>query len=146
MGSDFRLLFASLDDEAVITTAEYAKLISTTPESVHTRNHRKELPPVSAISRRRGLLWRVGDVRAWIRGESTTAALIAGREGKADDTGKYAKAVGLNRNTAKAAVPLRTGRPRRVDHIPSAAPRGMRVPPEKQRQPGLGAVDAGRKA
>ena len=67
MDADFRVLFASLSEDALIDINEYGMLIKATATAIYTRKHRGELAPTSPLSRRRALLWRVGDVRAWMR-------------------------------------------------------------------------------
>lgn len=116
MGTDIRVLFAALPDDAVIDITEFASLIrAPSVKSMYSRNFRGELPPTATISGRRGLLWYAGVVRSWMRGEKSegaravaVAALDISIKGK---------------KTAALAAPRRYGRPRKL-HEGSASTTG----------------------
>lgn len=143
MGTDIRVLFAALPDDAVIDITEFASLIKApSVESMYSRNFRGELPPTATISCRRGLLWYAGVVRSWMRGEPSTqqvAAYGAGNDRHA--VGTQVEVISPDRGNA---TPRRSGRPRRIAHISNAALKEKPSLPDKLRNAGLSAVDSER--
>jgi predicted DNA-binding transcriptional regulator AlpA len=65
---DIRQHFSQVDDLCLLNAQEFAELIGLSMSSLYTMRSRtpESLPqPVSA--RRRKLVWRAGDIRAWLR-------------------------------------------------------------------------------
>jgi predicted DNA-binding transcriptional regulator AlpA len=65
---DTRKNFSQVDDLCLLNAQEFAELIGLSMSSLYTMRSRtpESLPqPVSA--RRRKLVWRAGDIRAWLR-------------------------------------------------------------------------------
>ena len=140
MGTDIRVLFAALPDDAVIDITEFAALIKApSVESMYSRNFRGELPPTATISGRRGLLWYAGVVRAWMRGEPSTQVAAYRTANDRHSADRQVEVMSPERGSAN---PRRSGRPRRIDHISNAALKGKRSLPDKLRNAGLGAVDS----
>jgi predicted DNA-binding transcriptional regulator AlpA len=64
---DFRIMFRSLDPDAVIDAEEFSQLLRINRQGIYHRLHKKELvAPV--IHRNRLVRWRVSDVRDFLRG------------------------------------------------------------------------------
>ena len=62
------------DDDDLLGTEELAAWLRTTPGGIHTRRSRGgDLPPAIRTSPRGPLLWRKGDVRAWLKAKTEAA-------------------------------------------------------------------------
>jgi hypothetical protein len=98
--SDFRINFARLAPQAIVTRAELAALLSTSVGAISQMGWRGELPPTAFQSKRRAV-WFAGEIRRWLddltdaRGESRESH---SRQGK-----------------MRITTPPRTGRPRNQD-------------------------------
>jgi hypothetical protein len=62
---DFRVSFAQMDPQAVISREELAALLSRTPEAVSLLAHRGRLPR-TAFPGERKACWFVQDIRNWL--------------------------------------------------------------------------------
>jgi len=63
--TDFRLAFARMAPQAVISRSELASLLSTTQGAVSQMAYRGELPATAFPNKRRAC-WFVSDVRRWL--------------------------------------------------------------------------------
>jgi predicted DNA-binding transcriptional regulator AlpA len=65
---DVRKHFSQVDDLCLLNTQEFAELIGLTMSSLYTmRSRTPECLPQPVAARRRKLVWRAGDIRAWLR-------------------------------------------------------------------------------
>ncbi len=65
MHTDFRVVFARMADQAIVTRDEFAELLSTTPAGLSQMNYRGELP-ATAFPEKRKACWFARDIRAWL--------------------------------------------------------------------------------
>lgn len=125
MSHDFRVTFKLLDDDALIDAPEFSELCKITVGALHTRNYRGELPPASPRSGRH-LRWRAGDVRTWMRGDSTIAVQVPStQEGIEAATSAMNVTAGVKGATT-SATPHRSGRPRTPHAGGSTSARGVK--------------------
>lgn len=76
--TDFRVVFARMADQAIVTRDELAELLGTTPAGLSQMNYRGELP-TTAFPEKRKACWFARDIRAWLdaaAGARTKAASI----------------------------------------------------------------------
>lgn len=62
---DFRVTFARMADQAIVTRAELAELLATTPGALSQMVYRGELP-ATAFPQKRRACWYARDIRAWL--------------------------------------------------------------------------------
>jgi hypothetical protein len=91
--SDFRVVFARMAEQAVISRAELGALLGKTPGAISQMKFLGELPP-TAFPGKKKACWFVRDIRDWLDQLATERPVPAGL---GEDTGP---------------VPRRTGRPR----------------------------------
>ena len=63
--TDFRVAFARMADQAIVTRDELAELLGTTPAGLSQMNYRGELP-TTAFPEKRKACWFARDIRAWL--------------------------------------------------------------------------------
>jgi hypothetical protein len=77
---DFRVTFARMADQAIVTRSEVAELLATTPGALSQMVYRGELP-ATAFPRKRRACWYVRDIRAWLdaaaAARNTVTSLLA---------------------------------------------------------------------
>lgn len=77
---DFRVTFARMADQAIVTRSEVAELLATTPGALSQMVYRGELP-ATAFPQKRRACWYVRDIRAWLdaaaAARTTVATLLA---------------------------------------------------------------------
>jgi len=65
---DTRKNFSQVDDLCLLSAQEFAELIGLSMSSLYTmRSRTPECLPQPISARRRKLVWRAGDIRAWLR-------------------------------------------------------------------------------
>lgn len=68
---DFRVTFARMADQAIVTRSEVAELLATTPGALSQMAYRGELP-ATAFPQKRRACWYVRDIRAWLDAAAAT--------------------------------------------------------------------------
>ena len=63
--TDFRVMFARMADQALVTRDELAELLCTTPAALSQMNYRGELPTTAFLEKRKAC-WFVRDIRLWL--------------------------------------------------------------------------------
>lgn len=84
--NDFRVTFARMADQAIVTRAEFAELLATTPGALSQMSYRGELP-ATAFPKKRRACWYARDIRAWLDAGPTTRPEL-GPQPNTADTGK----------------------------------------------------------
>lgn len=73
---DFRVTFARMADQAIVTRAELAELLATTPGALSQMVYRGELPP-TAFPQKRRACWYARDIRAWLDAAAAARTTVA---------------------------------------------------------------------
>jgi hypothetical protein len=63
--TDFRVTFGRLAEQAIVTRAELAELLATTPGALSQMAYRGELPATAFPGKRRAC-WYAKDIRVWL--------------------------------------------------------------------------------
>lgn len=125
MPHDFRVTFKLLDNDAFIDAPELAQLFKINVGALYTRHYRSELPPASPRSGRH-LRWRAGDVRAWMRGDSTFASQMPSTGERIEAATAATNVTARVKGTTTSATPRRSGRPRTPHTGASSSARGVK--------------------
>lgn len=73
---DFRVTFARMADQAIVTRAELAELLATTPGALSQMVYRGELP-ATAFPQKRRACWYARDIRAWLDAAAAARTTVA---------------------------------------------------------------------
>lgn len=73
---DFRVTFARMADQAIVTRAELAELLATTPGALSQMVYRGELP-ATAFPQKRRACWYARDIRAWLDAAAAARTSLA---------------------------------------------------------------------
>lgn len=65
MPNDFRVTFATIADQAIVTRTELAELLATTPAAISQMAFLGELPATAFPAKRRAC-WYARDIRRWL--------------------------------------------------------------------------------
>ena len=94
---DFRVTFARMADQAIVTRTELAELLATTPGALSQMVYRGELP-ATAFPHKRRACWYARDIRQWLDAAAEARITVA----QAKSSQEY----------AGSTSPTRRGRPR----------------------------------
>jgi hypothetical protein len=73
---DFRVTFARMADQAIVTRTELAELLATTPGALSQMVYRGELP-ATAFPHKRRACWYARDIRAWLDAAAAARTTVA---------------------------------------------------------------------
>lgn len=93
---DFRVTFARMADQAIVTRAELAELLATTPGALSQMGYRGELP-ATAFPEKRRACWYARDIRQWLDAAAAARKTVA---------------QAMLSNDSATASPVQRGRPR----------------------------------